>query len=304
MADGTLRLVYAGALTPTYELDVVVRALALIAGDRPELAGRPRRLRPRRRRAGLVEQAAELGIAERVTFHGRIPIEDVPAAIAAADIGVAPTRRDPFTEVSLSTKVFEYAAMGKPVVASRLPAARGPLPAGARRRTRRATRQRWRRRSCASSTIPVARDAGAARPRARARELSWDHEAPEYVALVESVAGDAPVDCRWLTAGRRTARARRPGRAPVGEPPSARGPHQRPQLVDPGEVDPALDPVHDHEVGRPDEAPISGWFRRSVCGSRSTPRRTARSPACSARRSCRRRSRSRPGTSGRSPVEI
>ena len=74
--------------------------------------------------------AAELGIAERVTFHGRIPIEDVPAAVAAADIGLAPTRRDPFTAMSLSTKVFEYAAMGKPVVASRLPMVERTFPEG------------------------------------------------------------------------------------------------------------------------------------------------------------------------------
>ena len=34
---------------------------------------------------------------------------------------MAPTRLDPFTGMSLSTKVLEYAAMDKPVVASRLP---------------------------------------------------------------------------------------------------------------------------------------------------------------------------------------
>lgn len=31
MADGVLRLVYAGALSPTYELDVAIRAVAVIA---------------------------------------------------------------------------------------------------------------------------------------------------------------------------------------------------------------------------------------------------------------------------------
>ena len=55
------------------------------------------------------------------TFHGRIPVDEVPAAIAAADIGLAPTRRSAFTDYSLSTKAFEYAAMARPVVASRLP---------------------------------------------------------------------------------------------------------------------------------------------------------------------------------------
>ena len=39
-ADGSLRLVYAGALTPTYELDVVIDALARLTAERPELDAR------------------------------------------------------------------------------------------------------------------------------------------------------------------------------------------------------------------------------------------------------------------------
>ena len=121
MADGTLRLVYTGAITPTYELDVVLRAVAAIVRSRPNLSvtatlyGRGDAL------AGLEALAAELGIADRVGFPGRIPIEAVPRAVADGDIGVAPTRLDPFTVMSLSTKLFEYAVMRKPVVASRLP---------------------------------------------------------------------------------------------------------------------------------------------------------------------------------------
>jgi glycosyltransferase involved in cell wall biosynthesis len=121
MADGTLRIVYTGALTPTYELDVVLRAVASIKRSRPEMPvqatfyGRGDAL------PALEALAADLGIADRVGYPGRIPIEDVPRAIADADIGVAPTRLDPFTGMSLSTKLLEYAAMNKPVVASRLP---------------------------------------------------------------------------------------------------------------------------------------------------------------------------------------
>lgn len=69
----------------------------------------------------LGDLARELGVGDRVRFRGRIPLEAVPAALAAADIGLAPTRRNPFTEHSLSTKVFEYLAMEKPAVATRLP---------------------------------------------------------------------------------------------------------------------------------------------------------------------------------------
>src|SRR4029079_9480323 len=128
--DGTVRLAYAGALTPTYEVDVVSDAIAALRTSRPDLRiafdvyGRGDAAVP------WAAVARERGVDDAVTFHGRIAIEDVPAAIATADIGVAPTRRDPFTDVSLSTKIFEYAAMGKPVVATDLPMVAATFPSG------------------------------------------------------------------------------------------------------------------------------------------------------------------------------
>jgi glycosyltransferase involved in cell wall biosynthesis len=128
--DGRLRLIYTGALTPTYELDVTLRSVALIAETRPELDivfdlyGRGDS------ELDLRALAQALGIEDRIVFHGRIPIEDVPRVIAGSDIGLAPTRLDPFTSITLSTKVYEYAAMGKAVVASRLPMIDEAFPAG------------------------------------------------------------------------------------------------------------------------------------------------------------------------------
>jgi glycosyltransferase involved in cell wall biosynthesis len=125
MADGKLRIIYTGALTPIYELDILMRAVARIHKARPDLPitadfyGRGDSKEP------LQALAAELGISDLVTLPGRIPIDQVSGKVAAADIGVAPTRLDPFTEMTLSGKVLEYAAMGKPVVASRLPSVAG-----------------------------------------------------------------------------------------------------------------------------------------------------------------------------------
>ena len=81
--DGRLRLVYTGALTPTYELDVAIAAVARIAAARPDLDVAFEVYGRGDSGPALAAQAAELGIADRVTFHGRIPIEDVPAAVAA-----------------------------------------------------------------------------------------------------------------------------------------------------------------------------------------------------------------------------
>jgi len=188
MADGTLRIIYTGAVTPLYELDVVVRAVARIRSERPELPvlfdvyGRGDA------EPGLAELAVELGVADRVVLHGRIPLEDIAAALAGVDIGVSPIRRDPFTEISMPTKALEYAVMGKPVVAADLTAARQHFDA---------PMLSWYEPGDAGSLAaailrlvddPAARDAGALAAAERARELSWDREAPAYVELVESVA--------------------------------------------------------------------------------------------------------------------
>jgi glycosyltransferase involved in cell wall biosynthesis len=190
MADGTLRLVYAGAITPLYGLEDVVQALAILGRDRPGLPvvldvyGRGDRAEQ------LAELAARLGVADRVRLHGRIPLDAVPAALAASDIVLSPIRRNSYAEMSLSTKVFEGAIMEKPVVAADLPAARAEFGADM---------LSW---YAPDDPTDLARAIGkvlddaawradaVVRAQLRARQLSWDAEAPRYVALVESLARD------------------------------------------------------------------------------------------------------------------
>lgn len=189
-ADGTLRLVYAGALTPTYEVDVALEAIARLASARPALPVALEIYGRGDAEATLRTRAADLGIGERVTFHGRIPIEDVPAAIAAADIGLAPTRRDPFTDFSLSTKIFEYGAMGKPAVASHLPLVERTFPPGSVFVYEPGDPDALSGALLAIVDDPRARDAAVARTSLRIRELSWEHEADRLAALIERLAPD------------------------------------------------------------------------------------------------------------------
>jgi glycosyltransferase involved in cell wall biosynthesis len=188
MADGTLRLVYAGAVTPMYELDVVLEGLARLRTLRP---GLPLALEVYGRgdsRAALTAAVARLGLEDAVTFHGRIPLEVVPAAIAAADVGLAPTRRDPFTEMSLSTKLFEYAAMGKPIVCSDLPLVASMLGRDALWAYPAGDAAGFAAALAALMDKPLEREARAARALVRTRELAWEHEAVRYVALLERFA--------------------------------------------------------------------------------------------------------------------
>jgi len=185
--DASIRLVYAGALTPTYELDVALDAIGRLAAHRPDLPlvfdvyGRGDA------EPGLRAQAERLGVADRVRFHGRIPIEAVPAAVASADVGLAPTRLDRFTDVSLSTKVFEYAAMGKPVVAARLPLVERTFPAGTVRTYEPGDAGSLAAAIAAIADDPDRRDAAVAATLAIVRERSWEHEAVAYIRLVEDL---------------------------------------------------------------------------------------------------------------------
>ena len=184
MADGKLRIVYTGALTPTYELDVVLRAVASLARTRPGLRVDATFYGRGDAQEHLEALAAELGVADRVGFPGRIPIEEVPAAVAAADIGVAPTRLDPFTQMSLSTKVLEYAAMAKPVVASRLPTVERYFDADTL-----ALYEPGDHESLAATILslvdsPTERRARIRRTRRRVEELGWTHQAEAYLGVV------------------------------------------------------------------------------------------------------------------------
>ena len=72
-------------------------------------------------RPGFRRRAAELGLADRVTFCGRVSDDDLPGHYAAGDVSVLPstTMGEAFGIVLL-----EAMATGRPVVASRLPGVR------------------------------------------------------------------------------------------------------------------------------------------------------------------------------------
>lgn len=190
MADGALRLVYAGALSTVYELDVALEAMARIREQRPalpvtlDLYGRDFAEVP------LRDMVAALGLADNVTFHGRVPIDDVPAALAQADVGLAPTRRTEFTDFSLSTKIFEYAAMGKPVIASRLPMVEAMFPAGTVHTYPAGDAAAMADAILALVDDPGMREASAARTAALVADLAWERVSVRYLALVESLARD------------------------------------------------------------------------------------------------------------------
>jgi glycosyltransferase involved in cell wall biosynthesis len=88
-------------------LSAAPRLRLLIVGDGPV-------------RGTLEASAKEKGLGDRVVFTGSVAREEAPAHVAAMDITVAPYPRLPDFHFS-PLKLFEYMAVGKPVVASRYP---------------------------------------------------------------------------------------------------------------------------------------------------------------------------------------
>ncbi|MDO5511429.1 glycosyltransferase family 4 protein [Corynebacterium sp.] len=74
-------------------------------------------------RAALEEQAAALGVSERVTFHGAVAPSAVPRILQTWDAACAPYPQAEGHYFS-PLKVYEYLAAGLPVIASRV----GELP--------------------------------------------------------------------------------------------------------------------------------------------------------------------------------
>lgn len=69
----------------------------------------------------LRNMAAHLGLQDQVVFTGFLPRQEVPAYVAAADVGVSPIRPIPLYLMSSPAKLLEYMGMSRPVVANDIP---------------------------------------------------------------------------------------------------------------------------------------------------------------------------------------
>lgn len=65
---------------------------------------------------GLKAQAAEMGLAEHVSFLGRAPDAQLFSVLSSADVCVNPDRVNPMNDKSTMNKILEYMAFSKPIV--------------------------------------------------------------------------------------------------------------------------------------------------------------------------------------------
>ncbi|MBR0670153.1 glycosyltransferase family 4 protein [Neoroseomonas soli] len=186
--DDTLVLGFVGFVRAWHGLDGVLRGLAawqgsqrlslLVVGDGPA-------------RPDLERLAAELGIADRVSFTGLAAREEVPALVARFDIALQPAS----VPYASPLKVFEYMAAGRPILAPDQPNIREVLEDG---RTA-LLFDPGREGALWEGVQRLAADAGlrarlgeAARQEVLRRDLTWAGNARRVVALAEAARARLP----------------------------------------------------------------------------------------------------------------
>jgi glycosyltransferase involved in cell wall biosynthesis len=111
-------LICHGAIERSYGHDTLVRAAALLRDEIPGL--RVEIYGDGTYRRELQRLGAELGLDGALwVSDGWAPIEQLLAAIAAADAGVVAMRRDAFRELTHCNKMFDLIAMRRPAIVSR-----------------------------------------------------------------------------------------------------------------------------------------------------------------------------------------
>jgi glycosyltransferase involved in cell wall biosynthesis len=126
-------ILYAGTFQPYEGLDLLVcampeilrrapRARLVIVGGSPGLTGGSASLTNEERQLRAVVEAQR--VVEHVTFTGRIPHDGVREMYAIADVLAYPRRWTRTTALTTPLKPLEGMAMGKPVIASDVPAMR------------------------------------------------------------------------------------------------------------------------------------------------------------------------------------
>ena len=114
-------LIFPGTLAARYGLELPVKALpellkhipnilVRLVGDKNEYTD------------SLVQLAEKLGVQDHFEIFDMVPLEKLPPLLSNADIGIYPAMPDPHMSIATPGKALEYAAMGLPIVSSRLKA--------------------------------------------------------------------------------------------------------------------------------------------------------------------------------------
>jgi glycosyltransferase involved in cell wall biosynthesis len=184
MEDGELRLIHHSSLQRIYGLEVLIEAVARIDSELPirvDVYG------DGPYRSHLEAAVARTRTADRVHLNGPVSIDELPALIGAADVGVIPTLPEPYMEYSLSTKLLEYASMEIPIVASDLRTFRAHFTDAAIRYVPGGDAEALAAGLRSLVAYPVSTARLGAEARRQAAQYAWAEQSRRYVAIVEKL---------------------------------------------------------------------------------------------------------------------
>src|SRR5271157_3064107 len=116
--DGKFLVMYPGTLNNHQGLDVAIKAFAKIKNQLPNAEFHIYGEGPTKPQ--LVTLAAELGLNGSLFFKDLVPVPQIARRMADSDLAVVPKRASSsFGTEAASTKVFEFLALGVPVIVSR-----------------------------------------------------------------------------------------------------------------------------------------------------------------------------------------
>jgi glycosyltransferase involved in cell wall biosynthesis len=119
-ADKRFAIMYHGSIVERNGLDVAVEALAKVRQSVPSAE-----LRIFGPNTPFLERVMDIvrakNLQDAVHYLGPRSLEGLVPEIERCDIGVIPNHRNTFTDINTPTRIFEYLALGKPVIAPSTP---------------------------------------------------------------------------------------------------------------------------------------------------------------------------------------
>jgi len=109
------RIMYHGLIAARHGLDIALETMAKLQSTIPALefhifgSHTPYMTE-------IEADVRRLGLCNNVHYHGYRPQSEIAKSIRSIDLGIIPNRRNQFTEINMPTRIFEYLAMGRPVV--------------------------------------------------------------------------------------------------------------------------------------------------------------------------------------------
>lgn len=113
--NGVIDFLFAGNIGAAQGLETVIQALSLMQTKQPyrfHIVGEGSRWQ------ACQELVQELGLQDKVTFHGKHPLEKMPEFYQMADCFIAPLVSESAIADTIPGKIQSYLSAGKPIIAS------------------------------------------------------------------------------------------------------------------------------------------------------------------------------------------